>query len=214
MRIALDRLHLQRDVVAVRPGDVPLDRTCLAQSGIVLNELGGECRQAPAVQDRVVEAQADVERTRSKREDIRTDHRRMPHIDTRVLLPLHPALQLGILLPRFQVRQIVKHQRDLGLRMHHLQRRCEAEIERGAQHGVAACQLAKHRSDAGRVHVGANAEVENIVIGRVRPIQIAVEQHARLHVAERIGILDGCRQPRTYRRIDQSERNGALRVGL
>ena len=167
--------------------------------GVAGEQFGGERRDAPAVQDRVVEAECQGETTGGQgvREDAQQWRGRQVEA-----------------VPAFGVPRIADHQWHGDVRMHDLDRFGElGEVEGRAEDGVPSGQLGECRRERLGPQVGAfDVQREHVVVGRGGLGELAVEQHAGLQRGQRVGVLGAVADPGLLgdRRADQRERHDRL----
>ena len=170
-------------------------------------------RQAPAVEDRVVLGEGELERRRRRAGGLEAQLRRRRQVEGPALLGARGTRRSAAAAPSAgEAPQVVDRDRQLGLAVHELQRLGEAVRSNEVRRTDAARTARSHRlAEGGAASNGALQVVAvDVVVERRLGRQLHVEEHAGLEAGERVGVLHALRQPRPVR--PETRPNGAVRT--
>src|SRR5439155_14591379 len=160
------------------------------QRSIVAEQLGQKRRDAPAVEDGMMEAQAQLKVVVAAPEDEEAHHRRALPVETGAAFLRAPGGDRPILPGGIEVLQILHQDPRLDGLVDALEpARIPHEVKAGAQDGMAHHQSIYRPVESLRVPRAPQAEAEKIVIDGAARVELALEQHSELHLAERVGVF-------------------------
>ena len=186
-------------VLSFEPGDVraegrrvvELRALARAQGGVGRRELVEEHRQAPAVEQQLVEAPHQPPRRLALAQQPDPGQRSPRQIEAATAIRLEIALETSLPLALLELPPVVDLDGDLGALVDQLQRAIEVlPVEGRAQHRLASHQELPGRPEGGFVEaILETGHHLRDLVARLRVVE-AVEEHALLHRRQRIEIRE------------------------
>src|SRR5215212_2087570 len=144
-----------------------------------LEQLGQQPRSAPAVENGVVQANAELKFPLAPAVYVKARQRRGGPVEARALLRASPVADLLLLFSWRKLAQVVEAHWRLDCFMDQLQRLAEvAEVERRTQHRMTRDERGERGTHALRVERRFQVQAANVMISRGVLAVLAVEEHA------------------------------------